>query len=131
MHRNNISFIAAVELVDLVANINSCNVSSSDRTTITNKKSVIDRNGVLLNYFNSVYIYDYSNGDTSHSGGLTNKLLASQKYNYILNGQLANQLFSNPAKDRNNILIVVLVSFTTISTVSSALFLKSKKHKNN
>lgn len=131
IHRKNISFITAVELVDLVANINSCNVSSSDRTTITNKKSIIDRNGVLLNYFNSVYIYDYSNGDTSHSGELTNRLLASQKYNYILNGQLTNQLFSNPTKDTNNILIVVLISFTTILTVSSALFLKSKKHKNN
>lgn len=131
IHRNNNSFIPAVELVDLVANANACNISSSDRTTLTNKKTVIDRNALLLNYFNSTYIYDYSNGDTSHSGGLTNRLLASAKYNYILSGQQANQLFANLNKEDNNILIVVIVTFTALLTVSSALILKSKKHNNN
>ena len=96
---------------------------------MSNKKSIIQRNGVLLEYFNASYIYDYAYGDSSHTGNLTNKLLVSQKYDYIMDIYYSNQMSMNfSINESNNLMVIVVVSALAVSlTIIS--FSKYKKTK--
>ena len=134
INRNSPSFISAVELVDKVLNINPCSNSSTTGynayPSLSTAYQTLSLNGTMLNYFNSSYVYDYVSGDTSHVGNMTNRVLVSDKLNYIAQRYSGGASTNSIRTVNSNVALIVMisVSFTAIC-LFSYIFIFKKKHK--
>ena len=132
INRRNASFISVVEFIDKVANINPCSDSSTTGykaySTLLSSYNTLANNNLLLSYFNSAYIYDFVEGDVSHTGLMTNKILVADKWNYI--AERNNSSGTNTINIvKNNLVIPFVIIYVSISSlmVLSLVYLKRKK----
>lgn len=133
INRNNPTFISVVELVDKVLNINPCSDSSTTGykayPSLLSSYQTISLNGTMLDYFNSVEVYDYVSGDTGHIGNMTNKVSISDKLTYI--GQrYSGGASTNIMKMVNtSTIMVVIIAVSITSTCLFAYILINKKKR--
>ena len=128
--RNNPTLRNAVKLIQNIEYVDSCNVSAatSAYNASINLYNSLGADG--LAYLNNYTLYDYANGDSSHSKGQGTAWKASAKWATIANitghGANSGRMFTYE-ENKSSVLPLVIVSAISTLSIGALLIIKKRK----
>lgn len=117
---------AAGQANDFAAKIESANGCSND-VSLVNEYNTLSSE--VKNIVDSMTIYDYESGDTSHQAGKISAYTVAQKIEAISLAAVGSYFGLNSYTANSQAMLVVIISITCISLLGAALIIKKRKHQ--